>query len=67
MTEKPREGDDNLKQGKKNNNGASKNSRRIWDEAKKEIIPLSLGSVALVASSSVNQGVYVFVPNKHRV
>ena len=29
---------------------------RIWDEARKEIVPLSVGAVALVASSSVNQG-----------
>eukprot|EP00535_Pseudo-nitzschia_heimii_P000881 CAMPEP_0197185842 /NCGR_PEP_ID=MMETSP1423-20130617/12783_1 /TAXON_ID=476441 /ORGANISM="Pseudo-nitzschia heimii, Strain UNC1101" /LENGTH=658 /DNA_ID=CAMNT_0042637001 /DNA_START=4 /DNA_END=1980 /DNA_ORIENTATION=+ len=35
----------------------SKSRSRIWGEARKEIIPLSVGAVALVASSSVNQAV----------
>jgi hypothetical protein len=28
----------------------------MWSEARKEILPLSVGAIALVASSSVNQG-----------
>lgn len=38
-------------------NAAANSSRRIWGEAKKEILPLSVGAIALVASSSVNQAV----------
>jgi len=33
------------------------NSNKIWGEARKEFLPLSLGAIALVASSSVNQAV----------
>ena len=33
-----------------------KSSSRIWGEARKEILPLSVGAIALIASSSVNQG-----------
>jgi len=36
---------------------ANHNSNKIWGEARKEILPLSLGAIALVASSSVNQAV----------
>lgn len=36
---------------------AAKIRSRIWGEARKEIIPLSVGAIALVASSSVNQAV----------
>jgi len=41
----------------KKGNAASKSRSRIWGEAKKEIIPLSIGAIALVASSTVNQAV----------
>ncbi|VEU44697.1 unnamed protein product [Pseudo-nitzschia multistriata] len=43
------------KEGKEN--AAAKSKRRIWGEARKEMIPLSVGAIALVASSSVNQAV----------
>eukprot|EP00536_Pseudo-nitzschia_multiseries_P010438 jgi/Psemu1/289089/fgenesh1_pg.318_\ len=47
------------KRGDNNNNkdAIAKSKRRIWGEARKEILPLSVGAVALVASSSVNQAV----------
>ena len=46
------------KKGGKGDAAAKRSSRRIWGEARKEIIPLSVGAIALVASSSVNQGTY---------
>ena len=42
---------------KKKNDAAKENNNKIWSEARKEIIPLSVGAIALVASSSVNQAV----------
>jgi len=42
---------------KKKNEAAKENNNKIWSEARKEIIPLSVGAIALVASSSVNQAV----------
>lgn len=48
---------DKLPQKGRKTNGTSKSRSRIWGEARKEIIPLSVGAVALVASSSVNQAV----------
>lgn len=55
MTEKMPERDKSAKKGRKGDS-ASKSSSRIWGEARKEIIPLSIGAIALIASSSVNQG-----------
>lgn len=50
MTEKAPEKDKALaKKGK--------SSSRLWGEARKEIVPLSIGAIALIASSSVNQAV----------
>jgi len=47
------------KTDKRDDGAANKknNSNKIWGEARKEFLPLSLGAVALVASSSVNQAV----------
>jgi len=42
---------------KRDDRAANHNSNKIWGEARKEILPLSLGAIALVASSSVNQAV----------
>ena len=39
-----------------------KSSSRLWGEARKEIVPLSIGAIALIASSSVNQGTYFEAP-----
>jgi hypothetical protein len=46
---KKKNGEDDAANNKKNN--------KICGEARKEIIPLSVGAIALVASSSVNQAV----------
>ena len=59
MTEKAPNHDKVSKKGRKGDAASKNSSRRIWSEARKEIIPLSVGAVALVASSSVNQGVYL--------
>ena len=62
MTEKtPVNNDANTKKGRKGD-VASKSSNRIWGEARKEIIPLSIGAIALIASSSVNQGKFPASP-----
>lgn len=47
------------KTDKRDDGAANKksNSNKIWGEARKEFLPLSLGAIALVASSSVNQAV----------
>jgi hypothetical protein len=58
MTEKEPEKVESSMKGKKGN-AASKSRSRIWGEAKKEIIPLSIGAIALVASSTVNQGKFL--------
>jgi hypothetical protein len=49
--------DEKKKSSSKKKNDAAKNNNKIWSEARKEIIPLSVGAIALVASSSVNQAV----------
>ncbi len=59
MTEKVTD-EDEVKTGRKGN-ATSKASIRIWGEARKEILPLSIGAIALVASSSVNQGMQLLV------
>jgi len=55
MSEKVAKKDSAPKKGR-NGDASSKSGSRIWGEARKEIIPLSIGAIALVASSSVNQG-----------
>ena len=54
MTENTPEKEKVSKKGRKGDAASSKS--RIWGEARKEIVPLSIGAIALVASSSVNQG-----------
>jgi len=45
------------KKGRRDHGTANNSSKKIWGEARKEILPLSFGAIALVASSSVNQAV----------
>lgn len=59
MTEKVPKNDKVSKKGRKGDAASKSSSRRIWSEARKEIIPLSVGAIALVASSSANQGAYL--------